>query len=386
MPGDTVKKMLYIIPREDPHQALRIKRFLMAFGSYFMWMLIVLYCYIQGIFGMSLPQTLLICGMVSAMNIIIFFIIRTGLNKHFKDPSLTEVQMVLATVWVMIITYYLIQARGIMLLLYMVVFIFGIFRLNLRRFCSLSVFAVLSYGFVIALLHANRPESINIKVELLYMVTLGAVLLWLSFMGSYLSILRKKLSIANSELSNAMHLIKQQAIHDDLTGVYNRGYLFQILLREKSLADRGECPFSVCIFDLDDFKKVNDTYGHFYGDTVLKTLTQRTKENIRQQDYIARYGGEEFVLVLAYSDIGDAAKCVERIRRMISEITFPGLPENFRVTISIGLTRYQPCETIDALLVRADDALYRAKRSGKNTIICNPPVYLDITDQQYSAA
>ena len=63
----------------------------------------------------------------------------------------------------------------------------------------------------------------------------------------------------------------------------------------------------------------------------------------------------------------------ERIRKMISEISFPGLPEVFRVTISMGLTRYQPCETIDALLVRADDALYRAKRSGKNTIICNPP-------------
>ena len=146
-------------------------------------------------------------------------------------------------------------------------------------------------------------------MELLYIVTLGVVLLWLSFMGSYISILRKKLSIANSELSDAMHLIKQQAIHDDLTGVYNRGYLFQILLREKSLADRGESPFSVCIFDLDDFKKVNDTYGHFYGDTVLKTLTERTKENIRQQDYIARYGGEEFVLVLAYSDLEDAFKC-----------------------------------------------------------------------------
>jgi diguanylate cyclase (GGDEF)-like protein len=142
----------------------------------------------------------------------------------------------------------------------------------------------------------------------------------------------------------------------------------------------------VCIFDLDDFKKVNDTYGHLCGDTVLKTLTGRTKENIRQQDYIARYGGEEFVLVLAYSDLGDAVKCAERIRKMISEISFPGLPEDFRVTISMGLTRYQPCETIDALLVRADDALYRAKGSGKNTIICDPPVYLNITDHRYSAA
>ena len=378
--------MFHLIPHEDQNQALRIKRFLMAFGSYIMWMVLIEYCFIQGLFRMSLIQTLGLCGIVFVMNIIIYTIIRTGLNKRFKDPSLTEIQMILGTVTVMIMTYHLNQARGIMLLNYMVVFIFGIFRLNLRQFCALSIFAVLGYGLVITLLHANYPQSINIKVEIIYLVTLGSVLVWFSFMGSYINVLRKKLSIANSELSNAMHLIKQQAIHDDLTGVYNRGYLFQILQREKALVDRGECLFSVCIFDLDDFKKVNDTYGHFCGDMVLKTLTQRIKENIRQQDYIARYGGEEFVLILAYPNIIDAHTCAERVRKMVSEITYPGFPEDFRVTISMGLTRYQPSETIDALMVRADDALYRAKRTGKNSLVCEPSVFLSTTNAQCSAA
>jgi diguanylate cyclase (GGDEF)-like protein len=378
--------MLSIIPHEDHEQALRVKRFLMAFGSYLMWTVLILYCFIQGLFRMSLDQTLGLCGIVFAMNIIIYTIIRTGLNKRFKDPSLTEIQMILGTVTVIIMTYHLNQARGIMLLTYMVVFIFGIFRLNFRQFCALSIFAVLGYGLVITLLHTNYPQSIDIKVEIIYLVTLGAVLVWFSFMGSYINVLRKKLSMTNSELSNAMHLIKQQAIHDDLTGVYNRGYLFQILQREKALADRGECLFSICIFDLDDFKKVNDTYGHFCGDTVLKTLTQEIKENIRQQDYIARYGGEEFVLILAYPNIMDAYTCAERVRKMVTEITYPGLPEDFRVTISMGLTRYQPSETIDALVVRADDALYRAKRTGKNTIVCEPYVLLDAAEAQCTAA
>jgi diguanylate cyclase (GGDEF)-like protein len=344
----------------------------MAFGSYFMWMLLVLYCYIQGIFRMTLFQTLVVCFLVTMMNVTILVLIRTGMNRRFKDPSLTEAQMVLATIWVMIVTYHLDQARGIMLLLYMVVFIFGIFRLNLRQFWKLSVFAFFGYGFVITLLHRNRPETINLKVELLYLVTLGAVLVWFSFMGSYINILRKKLSKANNELNHAMERIRQQAIHDDLTGLYNRGQLFQILHREKSLADRGGSVFSLCIFDLDDFKNVNDTYGHQAGDIVLKTLAQRIRDDIRQVDYIARYGGEEFVLVLAYPDLDDALACVKRIKMLVSGIRYSGMPEDFRVTISMGLTRYHSAEDIDTVLKRADDALYRAKRTGKNTIVCEP--------------
>lgn len=369
--------MWHIIPQEDHHQSLRMKRFLIAWASYLMWMSLIWYCYIQGIFRMNLQDTLLIFSLVMLMNLGLYVVFRTGLNKLRPDPSLTLLQMSLATVWIMIVAYHLNEARGIMLLLYLVVFIFGAFRLNLRQFIILSLFATLSYGLVILLLIDNHPEVINLRVELLYLVILSAVLFWFSFVGSYINTLRKKLSKANSELHNAMETIRQKAIHDDLTGVYNRGYLFQILGREKSLADRGGPVFSLCIFDLDDFKKVNDTFGHHAGDAVLKTLSRIIKENMRQQDYIARYGGEEFVLILAYPDMRDAQKCVERIRILLSQAMFPDLPGDYSVTASMGLTRYRVGETIDSLLVRADNALYRAKRSGKNNLVCEPALSLN---------
>ena len=82
----------------------------------------------------------------------------------------------------------------------------------------------------------------------------------------------------------------------------------------------------------------------------------------------------------------DAYTCAERLRKMLTELTYPGLPEDFRVTVSMGLTRYQPSETIDTLVVRADDALYRAKRTGKNTIVCEPSVFISTTNAQCSAA
>jgi len=364
--------MITLIPRDDPHQTLRMRRFLMAFASYLMWVLIVQYCYAQGLFRLSLTGILAMCTIVVCMNFILYFMFLTGLNKRFRDPSLTMLQMSLATIWVMIVTYNLNEGRGIMLLLYPVVFIFGTFRLNLRQFCLLTLFAAGGYGLVIILLYLNHPDSINIKIDLLYLLILSTVLIWFSFIGSYINVLRKKLSKANNELNRAMEHIKQQSIHDDLTGLLNRGHLFNVLQREKALADRGEQTFCLCILDLDDFKLVNDTYGHLSGDIVLKTLAQQMKDNIRQADYIARYGGEEFVLILAYPDLKDALNCANRIRRLISETPYPGMPEGFRVTSSMGLTQYQVPENIDSVIKRADDLLYRAKRSGKNLIMCDP--------------
>ncbi|OQC26033.1 MAG: Diguanylate cyclase DosC [Deltaproteobacteria bacterium ADurb.Bin072] len=369
--------MWHIIPHDDHNQSLRIKRFLIACASYLMWILLIWYCSIQGMIRLGPKEILLVFAMVLVMNLVLYAIFRTGLNRRLKDPSLTMVQMSLATAWIMIVAYNLNEARGIMLQLYLVVFIFGAFRLNLRQFIMLSILAALSYGLVILSLLENHPETVNFKVELLYLVILTAVLFWFSFVGSYINTLRKKLSRANSELNHAVEIIRQKAIRDDLTDVYTRGYLFQILAREKSLADREGLIFSVCIFDLDDFKKVNDSFGHHVGDMVLKTLSGIIRDNIRQQDYIARYGGEEFVLVLAYPDMHDALACVERIRTLISEASFPGLPVDYPVTVSMGLTRYQPEETIDSLLIRADDALYRAKRSGKNATACEPSSLLE---------
>jgi diguanylate cyclase len=366
--------MISIIPGEDRHQALRIKRFLMAFATYIVWMLLALYCDYDGLFVRYLFSIQAIFMAIVASNAIMYAVLRSGLNRRFRDPSLTMAQMGLATIWTMIMAYSLNDGRQTVLLLYMVVFIFGSFKLNLRQFWYLTAFALAGYACVIGLLLINDPMSVNIQLEMFSLGTLFTVLIWFSFMGSYINVLRKKLSRANSELNEANERIRQQAIHDDLTGVYNRGHLFNILMREKSLADRGETMFCICMIDLDDFKKVNDSFGHLAGDAVLKAICTGIEENIRKEDYLARYGGEEFVLILTYPDLKEGLSCAERIRALIPEIPLPGLPHDYRMTISLGFTSYQPPEDLDTLLKRADDALYRAKDSGKNAIVCTPPV------------
>jgi len=360
--------MWKILPEDDPKQALRIRRFLIAAASYVMWIGVFAYCCYQGLTRISMVHILILFSLVVLMNVAFYIIFRTGLNKRFKDASLTMPQMIAATFWVMVLVYYTVnEARGLVLLTYLVVFIFGVFRLQTRQFFILTFIAMAGYGFAIFSLLIHHYE-INLQIEILRWIVLTAVLAWFSLIGSYICGLRKRVVKTNNELSTAMETIEQIAIHDELTEIYNRRHMFTILKREKALADRGNTPFSFCILDLDDFKRVNDTYGHLTGDMVLRTLAQAIQKDIREEDYLARYGGDEFILILAYSCIADAVLCAQRIRKLSETLSFQDLPESFQITISIGITVYQPFESIDDLLTRADHALYRAKANGRNWI------------------
>lgn len=357
--------MSCIFPKGDYNQSLRIKRFLMALGSYIMWFGLAALFYFMGLSRASW-QILSICIFLAlVMNTALYFVFRTGLNKRFKDPSLTLFQMVMATVWVMVLAYYADGARSVMLLLYLVVFVFGLFRLRVRQFLFLSVFAIINYAGVIYLLYRTAPQYVNPKTDVMNIVVLATVLPWFSLVGGYITELRKK-------ITKALATIEKLAITDDLTQVFNRRQMFRILEHQKALGDRGIHPFSICIFDLDYFKRVNDTYGHEKGDIVLKTVAQSIRKNLRDIDHIARYGGEEFIIILANSGIRHAMICARRLRKMTKELQFEKMPENFRVTISVGVTEYKVAETIQDAINRADTALYRAKRKGRDRVEYEP--------------
>ena len=366
--------MWQLIPKDDPAQAVRIRRFSMAAASYAMWVMLVLYCYIEGLFNVSARAIYLCFILVALVNAVFYAIFRTGFNKRFKEASLTMPQMITASLFCIWVIYYADSTRGVMLLVYLVVFTFGVFRLRIRQFLFLTLLVLGIYGGVILALAKFHPEKFNPQLELLTWVVLAAVLFWFSMVGGYINLLRANVVKINGDLSKAMATIEQLAIHDELTQVYNRRYIFNVMQREKSLADRGNPSFSICMIDLDHFKRVNDSFGHMMGDMVLKTIAQTIQNNIRQADYLARYGGEEFIVILAYPDIGDALVCAERIRYVCSALSYPNLPESFHITISTGVAHYQPVESVDELIQRADTALYRAKANGRNSVEYQPPL------------
>lgn len=357
-----------LIPRDDPAQALRIRRFLIAFAAYLIWLAVIAYCHYLDLIRLSIRQSAILYGSLIVINILFFIVFRTGLNKKFTEPSLTVPQMVIATIGAMLFIYFTERIRALLLLIYFMTFIFGVFRFNLRQFILFALFTFCSYLLLVLMLFHYHPEQMDAPIEILQLFIFGTVLFWFSFVGSYISSLRNRLSTANHELKLALKTIEGLAIHDHLTGAYNRRHMHEELQKAKSIADRGGMPFSIAIFDLDHFKPVNDDFGHQKGDEVLKQIVQQVSSRIRETDIIARYGGEEFIVIMIATDIAGAAEGAQKIHKCVHNLKYPGLPDSFRITISIGATSYRPVESIDEMISRADTALYRAKANGRDRV------------------
>lgn len=162
------------------------------------------------------------------------------------------------------------------------------------------------------------------------------------------------------------HKILDLSIIDELTSLYNRRKIMEILKTEIERSERYNYDLSVILCDVDDFKKVNDTYGHKMGDVVLKKVSTVLKNSLRKVDFVGRFGGEEFLIVSPQTTINNAVMLAERIRRVLESVTFEGLDR--RVTISMGISSFESGKDIDKLINEADVALYKAKYSGKNSV------------------
>ena len=173
-------------------------------------------------------------------------------------------------------------------------------------------------------------------------------------------------------LRNMVSSAVELAITDPLTGLHNRRYLDAHLNSAVARAAATEKPVCVLLFDIDHFKAVNDTYGHGAGDEVLRDFADRLRQGVRGIDLVARYGGEEFVLVMPETDASFAASVAERLRSDVEKVRFrTRAGARIPVTVSIGLAEWQHADSAEALIGRADEALYRAKRAGRNRVVAS---------------
>lgn len=161
----------------------------------------------------------------------------------------------------------------------------------------------------------------------------------------------------------------QRATRDGLTGLWNRSTILEILTREIAQWQRTGLPLAVALLDVDHFKRVNDTHGHLAGDDVLRQLSGRVTEALRQSDWIGRYGGEELLAVLPGLTPEEATAPVERLRECVAERSFSTRGQTIPVTLSVGLAWHRPGDTMETLIANADAALYEAKRAGRNRVV-----------------
>jgi two-component system cell cycle response regulator len=175
-------------------------------------------------------------------------------------------------------------------------------------------------------------------------------------------------------LRHNVQLSLEMAITDQLTGLHNRRYMSRHLDTLMANARKSERPLAFVIMDIDYFKQVNDTYGHDIGDEVLKEFASRIAANTRGIDLACRYGGEEFVVAMPDTDIAFATNIAERLRQSIetTPVKISRAPGQLTITISIGIARCEgTSDTAESLLHRADQALYRAKRTGRNKVVAD---------------
>ena len=174
--------------------------------------------------------------------------------------------------------------------------------------------------------------------------------------------------LLRNNLDNSLEL----AVTDPLTGLHNRRYMFGQLEALAQRANKGGAPVAALLLDIDHFKKINDSFGHDVGDEVLREFAVRLASNVRAIDLTCRYGGEEFVAIMPDTTVEDAGRIAERIRRYIGGSPFRVAQgaELLTVTISIGVAvLIGDNDTPEALLKRADEALYEAKAAGRNRVI-----------------
>nr|WP_243278162.1 GGDEF domain-containing protein [Clostridium yunnanense] len=159
--------------------------------------------------------------------------------------------------------------------------------------------------------------------------------------------------------------LKEEVLVDKLTGAFNRRKLQEIADIELERSKRYSIPISIIIFDIDDFKKINDKHGHSRGDIVLKNITKVITSKLRKTDFFIRWGGEEFVILAPETNIQGALILGEKIRKLVSENIYVALE---RVTVSVGVAEYKKELTYKEFFDNADKALYIAKNSGKNNV------------------
>ena len=164
--------------------------------------------------------------------------------------------------------------------------------------------------------------------------------------------------------------LREQAIRDPLTNIFNRRYLDETLDRELSRAAREDYPVCVIMVDIDHFKQVNDTHGHEAGDLVLKAIAETLSDHCRRGDFACRYGGEEFVVALPNITLETAYARAEDLRTSLNLLHVPYEYHHLSVTISMGIACFpEDGQTRDAILRAADQAMYAAKKAGRDHIL-----------------
>lgn len=280
----------------------------------------------------------------------------------------------------------------------MVVFALLLDRIEARVLIGSALYAAVQFGLAVMAARMRTHASENATRLLIIGYGLGAVsflaralialvapeevnsllgpsmIQAMTFLFAIVAILMGSVGFMLLFKEQAEDTAQREAATDPLTGIFNRRMLHELGAKEIARSRRSHVPLSILMLDLDHFKKVNDKYGHAAGDEVLRRFVDVTNICLRREDILVRYGGEEFCVLLPEVSDVHAEAMAERIRYAIAHATFKYRDQTIPVTVSVGIAslRTDAEESLEALLQRADEALYAAKNAGRNRVVVCP--------------
>jgi diguanylate cyclase (GGDEF)-like protein len=343
-------------------QRLRLRRlwFASTFSAIYVLVLTVFFTYGGVDRGTLIEASVMVVVLIS----VFFGLIRSGLNLRFPDPSLTVWQMAAAVATMLYVVYHAPETRLAFNAFFFVALLFAMLRHSGRKLALLGAASVLSFALVVWLRYLRNGDAEALRLDMLLCGVMALTFPWFIFIGDHVKRLKRGLTEASVRLED----IEERAQHDELTGIFNRRALMLAMEEAKTRADATGEPLSLCVIDLDLFKRFNDEYNHLVGDRVLQEFAQAAQAELRATDVFGRYGGEEFVKILRQTALAGAKADAERLRARISHLDLR-IPDRVDpLTVSIGVAQYQPGETINQTFARADAALYRAKQGGRNRV------------------
>lgn len=304
--------------------------------------------------------------LVFAFIVAFFCLFRTGLNLRFSDPSLTGWQFLAAVVTMLYVVYRAPETRLAFTAFFFVALMFGMLRRDSKKVAVVGSVSVVLFALLAGLRYTTNRDDEMLRLDILQCLVMAVTFPWILFLAGHMHRIQQGLTDVRVKLED----IEEKARRDDLTGVYNRRALIAAMHDSKRRADATGEPLSICVIDIDLFKRYNDEFDHLTGDQVLRTFAQAVQDGLRTTDVFGRYGGEEFVQILPQTMLAGAMADAERLRQRISTLKLPVSGSVGQLTVSIGVAQYIPNETIEQTFARADRALYKAKRLGRDRVEC----------------
>lgn len=311
----------------------------------------------------SYPVVLFYAG-AGLGHILIFSILHwTGFSERFSNPHMTIWQMSYALLAQLIGIFIAPQISALFMGISIIIFSFGAMRIAIREMLVFLGSASLIFIVTITLLlRQNTGLSHPSRIELFIIsFAFATVLLRCVSLAYFGTALRMR-------MYERTHMLEKAATYDALTGIHNRSHIMEIIDKNIDLFKRKSIISSIVMIDIDNFKSINDTYGHLFGDTVIKQVTETIDQSIRGTDYLGRYGGDELILLLPATDAEHAVPLIDRARMSVEGIKWNEISGDFATTISCGVTEIHHDDTLETLLARADSALYKAKNAGRNQV------------------